>query len=233
MSLLRSVEPEWLDQMAVDDHRAIRTRRDLKRLNTLMLQPGIMAAALAANWQHDPPKTMLDLGTGDGTFMLRVARRLVRRWPGVRLSLLDRQSVVSGETRAAFAALGWQAEPVAADVLDHLERGGLSGIDIVTANLFLHHLEEQPLRRVLELVARSQVRLLVACEPRRNPFTLRLCRILWLLGCNAVTVHDAVASVRAGFRRQELSGLWPDRAGWDCEEYPSRLVTHCMVARRR
>ena len=31
MSLLRSVEPELLDQMPADDRRAVRARRDLKR----------------------------------------------------------------------------------------------------------------------------------------------------------------------------------------------------------
>jgi len=47
MSLQRSVEPEWLDQLAAKDPRAIRHRRDLKLINALMLQPSIMAEALA------------------------------------------------------------------------------------------------------------------------------------------------------------------------------------------
>ena len=42
MGLLRSVEPEPLDQMAADDPRVMRARRDLKRLNGVILQTGIM-----------------------------------------------------------------------------------------------------------------------------------------------------------------------------------------------
>jgi hypothetical protein len=40
-------------------------------------------------------------------------------------------------------------------------------------------------------------------------------KLLWLIGCNAVTRHDAAVSMRAGFIRQELSALWPDRQNGD------------------
>src|ERR1700722_6141030 len=43
MSLLRSVEPELLDQMPADDRRAVRARRGLERLHAVILQSGIMA----------------------------------------------------------------------------------------------------------------------------------------------------------------------------------------------
>src|SRR3984893_9054324 len=143
MGLLRSVEPELLDQMAADDPRVIRARRDLKRLNAVILQTGIMVRLLAQQWRAGRPRTILDLGAGDGTFSLSVARRLAARWPGVTVTLLDRQNIVSRETREAFAALGWQAEIVAADVLDHLEQIKSPGVDIITANLFLHHFREE------------------------------------------------------------------------------------------
>jgi len=122
IGLLRSVEPELLDQIPADDRRAIRARRDLKRLNAVILQTGIMVRTLAEHWGHGQPRTILDLGTGDGTFMLSVARRLASRWPAVTVTLLDRQNIVSRETRDAFAALSWKMEIVAADVFDHLEQ---------------------------------------------------------------------------------------------------------------
>ena len=39
-------------------------------------------------------------------------------------------------------------------------------------------------------------------------------RFLWVLGFSAVTQHDAVISVRAGFCGHELRALWPEKAGW-------------------
>ncbi len=99
MSLPRSVEPELLDRMPADDRRAVRARRDLKRLNAVILQTGIMAPILARQWRRGEPRTILDLGTGDGTFMLGVARRLAPRWRDVNVTLLDRQNIVSPQTR--------------------------------------------------------------------------------------------------------------------------------------
>jgi SAM-dependent methyltransferase len=231
MGLLRSVEPELLDQMAADDPRVIRARRDLKRLNAVILQTGIMVRLLAQHWGDSQPHTILDLGCGDGTFMLSVSRRLAARWPGVTVTLLDQQSIVSRQTRDAFTALGWKAETIAADVFAYLDEIKSPGVDIVTTNLFLHHFEPEPLRRLLGSAARS-ARLLVACEPRRNKFALRASRLLWAIGCNEVSLHDAIVSVRAGFSDQELSALWPSR-DWDLDEHAARLFTHCFVARRR
>ena len=232
MSLPRSVEPELLDQMRPDDRQAIRARRDLKRLNAVILQSGIMAPILAGQWTQGRPRTILDLGAGDGTFMLSVARRLAPRWPGVTVTLLDRQSIVSQETRDAFAALRWQVETVAADVIDYLERIKPAGVNVITTNLFLHHFERAPLARLLGLAAQS-AQLVVACEPRRNKFALRASRLLWAIGCNEVSLHDAIVSVRAGFNGKELSALWPGQAPFDLQEYAARLFTHCFVARRR
>jgi hypothetical protein len=232
MGLLRSVEPELLDQMAADDPRVVRARRDLKRLNAVILQTGIMVRLLAQYWGDGRPRTILDLGAGDGTFMLSVARRLAARWPGVTTTLLDRQNIVSQKTREAFGALGWKVETVAADVFAYLEQIKNSGVDIITTNLFLHHFEPEALARLLALAAPSS-RLLVACEPRRNKFALRASRLLWVIGCNEVSLHDAIVSVRAGFSGEELSALWPSRDRFDLNERAARLFTHCFVARRR
>jgi hypothetical protein len=232
MSLLRSVQPEILDHMPADDARAVRARRDLKRVNAVILQTGIMARLLAAHWGEAAPRTILDLGTGDGAFMLTVARALKARWSGVTVTLLDRQSIVSRQTQDAFAALGWTAEPVAGDVLAYLEALPPASVDIITANLFLHHFTEAQLTRLLELAAQAAP-LLVACEPRRNKFALRSSRLLWAIGFNEVALHDAIVSVRAGFGGQELSALWPRDSGFDLEEHRARLFTHCFVAHHR
>jgi hypothetical protein len=230
MGLLRSVEPELLDRMAADDPRVIRARRDLKRLNAVIMQTGIMVHLLVQHWGQGQPCTILDLGCGDGTFMLSVARRLATRWPGVTVSLLDQQNIVSRQTLEAFTALGWKAQTAAADVFAYLEQIKSPGVDVITTNLFLHHFEPEPLGRLLGLAAQG-TQLIVACEPRRNKFALRASRLSWAIGCNEVSLHDAIVSVRAGFSDRELSALWPSR-DWDLDEYPARLFTHCFVARR-
>ena len=106
MTLARRIEPEWLDELPADNARAIHSRRDLRRINGLMLQTAIMARLLTRYQGKSPPKRIVELGAGDGTFMLGVARRLAARWPGVALVLVDRQAIVSDATRRALRGLG-------------------------------------------------------------------------------------------------------------------------------
>jgi hypothetical protein len=230
MHLPRQVQPEWLDLLPGDDPCALRARRDLRRLNGWMMQPGIMERLLTRHSPDRNPRAILELGAGDGTFMLRLARRLAARWQGVRVILLDRQAIVSDETRDGFRGLGWQLETVTADVFEFLDHRAESSVDIITANLLLHHFTCGRVKRLFAHAA-LLAPLFVACEPRRAVPGLICSRLLWTIGCNAVTRHDAAVSVRAGFAATELWQLWPEHGRWQLHEHPAGLFTHCFVAR--
>ena len=134
----RRLEAELLDHLAADDPAAIASRRDLERINLAMRAPAIMAAALARLRQ---PRRLIDLGGGDGRFLLRVARQLPE-WRGVTALVADRQALLADRTRADFAALGWRCEIAQGDIFDTLN--AMDGA-LVTANLFLHHLDDAAL----------------------------------------------------------------------------------------
>ena len=227
----RRVEPELLDQLRPDDPRAMRARRDVKRANTLMMNAAIMASALVEHSGGGPPRAIVDLGSGDGQFMLRVARRLAPRWPGVTVVLQDQQDIVSTATRDAFTALRWRVETSATDIFDFLADARPSSADVVTTNLFLHHFVDDQLAGLLASVAQL-ARLVVVCEPRRAKFVVRASRLLWAVGFSNVGVHEAVVSARAGFRGKELSALWPAQGDWELHERAAGLFSHCFVARR-
>jgi hypothetical protein len=229
-ALPRRVEPEWLDVLPASDPRAMRSRRDLARVNVVMRQAPIMARALLRN-AAAPPRRILDLGAGDGAFMLSVARRLSARWPNVTVALLDQQSIVSAATLRAFEALGWRALPVAADALTYLQEPADDAPDIITANLFLHHFRQDDLAAIIERAA-ERAPLFVACEPERRSYALAASKLLFALGCNDVSRHDATASVRAGFRGRELSALWPGAKSWILREELRLPFTHLFVAQR-
>ncbi|NUS21200.1 MAG: hypothetical protein HOQ25_15655, partial [Mesorhizobium sp.] len=76
----RRLVPEILDGLAADDPRALRSRRDLARINALMFQAPIMVS-LMRTFMPKAPGRILEIGAGDGTFMLKVARRMARDWP--------------------------------------------------------------------------------------------------------------------------------------------------------
>ena len=231
--LARVLEPETLDHLAADDPAARRARRDLRRVNAFMGARGILERALArALPSGRRGLRILEIGCGDGRLLLDVARHRGTRWPDASLDLLDRQAIVDDETIAGYAAAGWRARPVVADVLDWARADG-ERWDVVVANLFLHHFEGGALGRVLAGAAR-RADALVACEPRRSRFALAASHLIFFLGANAVTRHDGVLSVRAGFVADDLTRAWPGAGDdWRLDEYDDGAFTHCFGAARR
>lgn len=233
--LPRVLEPETLDHLAPDDPVARRSRRDLRRVNAFMGARRILARAMARAVPDAPvePLRIVELGCGDGRLMLDVAQRRGDRWPGARIDLLDRQPIVDDATIAAYATAGWQARTVVADVMAWATRDDGERWDLVVANLFLHHFDGAALRRLLAACAR-RTDAVACCEPRRSRFALTASHLIFFLGANAVTRHDGVLSVRAGFISGELSSAWPgETASWRLDDYDDGMFTHCFVAARR
>jgi hypothetical protein len=228
VALFRRIETELLDVLPADDPAAVRSRRDLRLLNAVMLHPGIMARRLLRH-AVDTPRRIIELGAGDGSLMLRLGRRLARCWPGVAIVLVDQKDAVPSETRRAIAKLGWRENQVTQDVFEYLTKA--ESADIVIANLFLHHFQPAQIAEVFRRCAKLAP-LFIALEPRRATLPLLGSRLIWLLGCNHISRHDAVASVHAGFRDSELSALWPEQQGWSLDEGGVGFWTHCFVARK-
>jgi len=120
MGLPRFVLPELLDQLPANDPGAVQIRRDLNFFNAFLPNARFTARSLASHFANKMPGVLLDIGAGDGTFMLRVAQRLAPHWQNVTVILLDQQDLVDSNTRESFAALNWRLEVVAADVFDFL-----------------------------------------------------------------------------------------------------------------
>ena len=221
---IRHLEPELLDGLPADDPGAIASRRDLVWINALMFQARFMASLMRANLQT-PPLRILELGAGDGQFMLRVARLMARRWPDVEIVMVDRIGLIGKDVRNAFAEFGWRAQPVTADIFDWT---GDRPFDLVCANLILHHFDDA---RLKELFARimTMAPVLVATEPLRARGPLVATRCLRLIGAGAVTLNDATQSVRAGFRGTELSQLWQASGGTPVMEARKGLFTQGFV----
>ena len=226
MSGPRRVEAELLDVLPVDDPRARRSRRELARVNALMANAGIVADCLHGG---EAPATIAELGAGDGCFAARLARALGKAPPGACMTLVDRQPSLDPGAARKLAALGWRVEVAAADATEWLEGAKPQGA--IVANLFLHHLRDDELARLLGLVAR-RTRRFAACEPRRSQLAGLGARMLGAIGCGPVTRHDAVASVRAGFSGSELTALWPREPGWATEERARGLFSHAFSAER-
>ncbi|MDC8773047.1 class I SAM-dependent methyltransferase [Roseateles albus] len=246
--MARRVAPETLDQLAPADPAAIRSRRDLLRVHRAMGTRAILARGwqdLVSGGVARLPLRILELGAGDGRLLLGVARELAPHWPCVHLTLLDQQDIVSPATLAAYAALGWTVQVQRDDVLAWAARpdearpdegllgAGLQRWDLISTALFLHHFEGDPLDRLLAAVASRSDRFF-AYEPRRSSMALLGSHLVGVLGANAVTREDAVLSVQAGFRGEEISAIWPrgTTSAWNTREFAAGMFSHCFSARR-
>ena len=243
MTLARLVAAETLDALGADDPAARRSRRDLRRLHRAMGTRSIMLHAwreLMATHHGAAPLRVLELGAGDGSLMLGVARALAPASPQVELTLLDRLALVEPATIERYAEVGWSATAKVADVLDWAaaatapprDRTAPAAWDLIVAHLFLHHFEGAQLAALLGAIA-ARGDAFFACEPRRAWLAHAGSHLVGALGANAVTREDAVLSVRAGFRAGEISALWPARGTeWLLHEYPAGLFSHGFQAER-
>jgi hypothetical protein len=227
----RSVEREWLDELPAGDPGALGSRRDLRRLNWWMGHARIMEQALSS-FPNKGPVRLAELGAGDGDFLLRVARRLGGAWRGTQATLVDLQNVVTADTTRAFSVLGWIIQVDHGNVFEWCKRPFPEGTDLVLTNLFLHHFCSEELQLLLAAIQARSI-FFVAIEPRRSLLSLLFSKLVGFIGCNAVTRHDAPASVRAGFLGREVSSLWPENGDWLTREQRAGLFSHLFVARKR
>ena len=248
MTIPRVVASESLDHLPPDDPTARRSRRDLVRVHRAMGTRAILARAwrpLLAAHRSGTPLRILELGAGDGSLLLDVARSWPRDAPRVQLCLMDRQNIVSRATLAGYAARGWSVEVRQLDVLEWAARAeplrprapeapepASSRWDLITTALFLHHFQGRELDLLLGAAA-SRAERFFACEPRRTWLALVGSHLVGAIGANAVTREDAVLSVHAGFRDQELSAHWPRSCPrWQTQESAAGLFSHCFSAQR-
>lgn len=230
MNQTRTIEPELLDSITAADPRAVRARGDLQRVNALMGHALIFRRILRdAILPGRVPANIVELGAGDGTLMLRLARRLASRWPQATLHLVDRNPAIDERTLEGFTALGWRAEVVEADAMAWIRT--MPGSDLTVANLFLHHFHDSQLIELFRHIS-GKTAIFAACEPRRSSVGLIGGHLLGLAGCGPIARYDAVVSVRAGFTGTELSALWPEGNCWRLKESKAGLFTHTFLAGR-
>jgi SAM-dependent methyltransferase len=264
--MTRTLEPELLDALPADHAEALGSRRDLRRINTLMGHPRILWRALKNIFPKQRPSRLLEIGAGDGRLLLQVAHRWRKSQdnhqpksetqflplpqgegrgegegrtvsahvslPPVNVTFIDLQDLLRDDTKAEFAHLNWHVRAIEADIFAWLNNLDVEKIDAVLANLVLHHFTDAQLKLLFSRIA-AQTDAFVAIEPRRSRWALFWSKLLSVIGCNAVTCHDAPVSVRAGFTRRELSALWPRDGDWQLTEHRAGLFSHLFIAQRK
>ena len=222
---VRRLTPELLDELPPDSTAARASRRDLRALNAIMGHRRAWMRWLRGEAQ---PRAIAELGTGDGAAFTEQLLAAFPRGNGGSVFLVDREPCVSEATTEKLRSAGWVVRVEKADVFDWLDSA--PELDVICANLFLHHFEDAPLTRLLAAAAK-RTSTFAALEPRRGWMSLAGVAALPLMDAHPVTRHDARVSVEAGFCGRELSSLWP-HDGWHCEERRAFPFSHWFCARR-
>ncbi len=233
---MRKLISEWLDELPAEAPAAMRSRRDLQRLNAWMGHAALLRCSLGDLLRRDSIH-LVELGAGDGSLLRNVvagasqAPGSVSKRSERRVTFIDRQPVITAGTRESLQALGWLVQVVTADVGDWFDQSPVPHVDALFCNLFLHHFAAEQLESFFGSAAKLTERF-IALEPRRSRLALGLSRLVGVIGCGPVTRHDAPASVLAGFSGRELSAMWPANSEWRLEERRAGFASHLFIASR-
>lgn len=214
----RCIRPEILDQLPVHDPDAIRSRRDLRWINLFMSNHRWLARQIAE--RVPAGATVLELGAGDGTLLRHLMKRgIVQPHQWHALDLLPKPLDWPAE------AYWWQQDVFAAP---------LPEVQVIIANLFLHHFQPEALQRLSEAVPKT-TQWLFFNEPERRIYHVWQGWLLhFLIRLNRVTRHDMRVSIEAGFRDSELvSALGiTHQPEWQWQQSRTVFGAHRVAAQR-
>ena len=229
----RRVEPEVMDDPALDPaaHRA--ALAGLKRLNALSGTTRSLAKALRPILADVPAgrtPRVLDVACGGGDGAVALARRLTRTLGRpVRVDGCDRSPVALETARRSAAAAGQACEFFPADALAGPLPGADGGADerydAAVSSLFLHHLQDEDAPAALRNIT-DAANAVVVSDLRRTRLGLAMAHVACRALSRSPVVHaDGPQSVRAAFTVAEfervaaaaglgdgtLTRVWPQR----------------------
>lgn len=194
---------ELLDDPEADP-AAVRTQlRDIARLNRWFggIRSVVHALDPIFRRQRGPARwSLLDIGTGSGDIPHAVAAAARRR--GITLHLLGLERIPTAARIAAETGVG----AVIGDGNAMPFRSGAA--DIVLASQVLHHLPADVAVRWLGTLDRLARRAVVVADLRRAwPAMVGVWLAAAAVGMGASTRHDAVLSLRRGYKKEEMKAL--------------------------
>ncbi len=203
----RCVIPELMDDpmLASDAHE--RALRGLRRINRLSNSAAILWPSIAhlAATSGERRLSLLDIATGSGDVPLALHRRAKRAGFELELHAVD----ISPQALAVAVEAGQRAGvEITPHQLDITAASPQGSFDIVTTNLFLHHLEERDAVTALQHLVAATKRLLLINDLRRSDAGYVAAFVGTRLLTRSPIVHtDGPRSVQAAFTPQEMEAL--------------------------
>lgn len=210
----RDRQPELMDDPGIASGEHDRALKGLARLNRASRIEHTVYRAIEP-FLSDEPLSVLDVAAGSGDLISALARRTAAAGYGVEFTGCDISETACEHMRSNFQRLGEPASGrLAAIRCDALRDPLPRGHDIVMCHLFLHHLDDSDIVRLLRSMRESARRGVIISDLRRTRRGYALALLASRLLTRSRVVHtDALLSVRGALTGAELADL-SSRAGY-------------------
>lgn len=206
MPLPRNRQPELMDDPGISRSDHVRALRGLARLNRVSRIERTVDRALKP-FLGQEPLSVLDVAAGSGDLIASLAERTNNH--NIRFTGCDISPTACEQMRAGFE----QLEKPTTDRLSVARCDALSdplprGYDIVMCHLFLHHLSEPDIVRLLSSMRQVAGRAVIITDLRRTRRGYALALLASRLLTRSRIVHtDALRSVQSALTNNELRDL--------------------------
>ncbi len=211
LPMSRQVRPEQLDALDPSDPKAQVSRRNLVTINRLMGNFHWFQRALKPI--GEARLHTLELGAGGG----ELAGHLHRTTDFATYTAVDFAPRPPKWPESAMWHRG--------DILHYTNFGTM---ELLLANLVLHHFTDEVLEELGRRIQHSNIRYILANEPCRRSIHKWQLRAGRLIGFNDITLYDGCVSIDAGFRGAELA----HKLGLDEQQWQVTIETSIMGAYR-
>ncbi len=201
----RSTQSEWMDDPAVDPADLERCLADLATVNTVTLArpPTLAFLRTAARSMPGAELSVLDVGSGQGDMLRRIARWGARRGTKLRLEGVD-LNPASAVSAQRMTPPGLPITYRTGDVFD--EKPG--SVDVVISSLFTHHLADDDVVRFLRWMEQTARRGWFINDLHRHPIAYYgFTALSQAAGWHPMVRHDGPISVARAFRRRDWARL--------------------------
>ena len=222
----RAQELELMDDPRCDAGLLRRTVDQFHLLNRLVSRhPTVLTRWILADMLQDPRRTyhFVDIGAGRGDIAWWFFNEAMRRGLQVKVTALEVDPRISEHGRLIH-----KEHPsfniVCGDAFERLN--DMAPVDYVFCNHLLHHLTDEAVIRLLQLLSRTVQRRFVLSDLRRSPWAYTGFLCTGFIFRRSFTYPDGLLSIRRAFRPDELQVL-VDRA-----HVSARIEIHRLIPGR-
>ena len=195
-----------MDDPALDEQAHRSALRGLRTINRLSKAKQPFLQSISAMCQRDglDAVSILDIATGSGDLPIGLFQSLQARGIDTTVHGCDFSPLALDVARDRAREVGVPLQVHQLDVLND----PIPEVDVITCALFLHHLEETDVVRLLERLAVAARRMIVISDLCRSRSGLFLARVVPRLLTRSPIVHiDGVRSVQGALTPSELGSL--------------------------